>query len=226
MPRPLSFVRLDIARFGIEIADRPDDKTLADWVRKFHRSLALQRPEICEFASELLHECAEFRAKEAIRKRNPAESGGIRRKDAESGTDQNIAEQNRTEQKNKIKREKKIFSPPTLELLTEYTNEKGFDLDCPYWIDYWVQRDWKYKTGQKMVDWKAAVRTWVSNNAKYGKQESNNGNTKQYKSSGEKSLDNLKAIFGSIGHNKNPTNLILSRVDEADPVTGNNRITG
>ena len=90
MARPLSFVRLDIAHFGIEISDRPDDKTLADWVRKFHRSLALQDSTLCEFGSKLLKECAEFREIDAKRKRNPKESTRIQRKDVESNTEQII----------------------------------------------------------------------------------------------------------------------------------------
>lgn len=97
MARPLSFVRLDIAHFGIEISDRPDDKTLADWVRKFHRSLALQDPTICEFGAKLLNECVEFRAIDANRKRIPKDSNGIRRKDMESTTDQIISEHIKTD---------------------------------------------------------------------------------------------------------------------------------
>jgi hypothetical protein len=98
MARPLSFVRLDIAHFGIEISDRPDDKTLADWVRKFHRSLALQDPALCAFGSKLLNECVEFRANDANRKRIPKDSSGIHRKDTESTTDHIITEHNRTKE--------------------------------------------------------------------------------------------------------------------------------
>ena len=78
--KPLSYFRLDSARFYVEVTDRSGEDLIA-WVRSFGRALALQKPELNEYAAELLAEAIEFRKKEAERKRgNPTESGGIPRK--------------------------------------------------------------------------------------------------------------------------------------------------
>lgn len=129
-------------------------------------------------------------------------------------------DQEKKEEKNKIKSEKKIFNPPNISELIEFANSHGYALDCEAFLDYWLQRNWTLKGGQKMADWKAAVRTWERNNQNYTKKDGNNGQSKQYKSSSEKSLDNIKAIFGSIGNNKNPNNVILSRFDATDAING------
>ena len=102
--------------------------------------------------------------------------------DVESGvenlhTDIEIRDRDRDREEIKSKSKKssaKRFIPPTVEEVTQYVNEKGYDIKPEYFIDYYTARGWKYKGNQQMVDWKAAVRNWVSN-----KRDSYNGNAPQ-----------------------------------------------
>ena len=57
----------------------------------------------------------------------------------------------------------KRFIPPTVEEVAEYVNEKGYKVNPQRFVDHYAARGWKYGQGKPMVDWKAAVRTWVSN---------------------------------------------------------------
>lgn len=52
---------------------------------------------------------------------------------------------------------------PTLEEVRGYCSERSNKVDPQKWMDYYAARGWKYKAGQPMVDWKAAVRTWEKN---------------------------------------------------------------
>lgn len=52
------------------------------------------------------------------------------------------------------------FTPPTVEEVTEYCRERGNGISPDAFIDYYTARDWTLGKGQKMKDWKAAVRTW------------------------------------------------------------------
>ena len=67
------------------------------------------------------------------------------------------------EQGNNVKEKGKTakqFIPPSLEEVTEYIKEIGADIDPRYFIDFNQMRGWKLKSGQKISDWKACVRTW------------------------------------------------------------------
>lgn len=94
MPRPLSFVRLDIARFGAEISDL-NDADLAAWTRSLFRCLALQDQQLHPMGKDLLLESLAFRNSESERKKEY-----FRRKDAERRGKTRIPapEQNRTDQ--------------------------------------------------------------------------------------------------------------------------------
>lgn len=64
------------------------------------------------------------------------------------------------------------FTPPTLHDVEEYAKEKGYDLDCEYFWDYWESVGWKRGKGT-MKDWKATLRNWVSrDNSKPKKKKS------------------------------------------------------
>lgn len=60
------------------------------------------------------------------------------------------------------KKEKKggRFTPPSLEELSEYINEKGYAVDPEAFIDFYTSKGWKIGK-ETMKDWKAAVRTWA-----------------------------------------------------------------
>ena len=60
--------------------------------------------------------------------------------------------------------------PPTLEDVKAYCKERENNVDPEAFIDYYEARGWYLSNGKKMVDWKAAVRTWERNN--YGNHKS------------------------------------------------------
>lgn len=75
----------------------------------------------------------------------------------------------------------KRFSPPSVEDVAAYCQERKNDIDADAFVDYYSARAWMLgKT--KMKDWKAAVRTWERNrkgggsNA-YGRPEDNHSIT-------------------------------------------------
>lgn len=50
--------------------------------------------------------------------------------------------------------------PPTVEMVREYCNEKGFDFDPQAFVDHYESNGWMVgKT--KMKDWQASCRTWA-----------------------------------------------------------------
>lgn len=58
---------------------------------------------------------------------------------------------------------KSRFTPPTLNEVTEYCNERDNGIDPEYFIDFYTTKDWKVGKN-KMKDWKAAIRTWEHRN--------------------------------------------------------------
>ena len=59
----------------------------------------------------------------------------------------------------KIKR----FTPPTLEEVQEYIEEKNYSVDAERFIDYYTANGWMVGKNH-MKDWKATVRNWERNN--------------------------------------------------------------
>lgn len=55
---------------------------------------------------------------------------------------------------------RKRFTPPTLDEVAAYCNERHNSISPAAFVDYYEARGWKYGTGKPMADWKAAVRTW------------------------------------------------------------------
>lgn len=54
----------------------------------------------------------------------------------------------------------KRFSPPSVEEVRAYCQERGNGIDPEAFVDFYSARGWKYGAGRPIVDWKAAVRTW------------------------------------------------------------------
>ena len=55
-----------------------------------------------------------------------------------------------------------VFKPPTIEEVRAYCLERGNSVDAERWHNHYIANGWMVgKT--KMVDWKAAVRTWERN---------------------------------------------------------------
>jgi hypothetical protein len=57
---------------------------------------------------------------------------------------------------------KRRFTPPTREQVAEYIAEKGYRVDADRWMAYYESNGWRVGKNP-MKDWKAAVRTWASN---------------------------------------------------------------
>jgi len=65
--------------------------------------------------------------------------------------------------KDSIGKVSKRFTPPTLEEVEDYINEKGYNIRASKFIDYYTSNGWKVGKNP-MKDWKAAVRSWAHNN--------------------------------------------------------------
>lgn len=57
----------------------------------------------------------------------------------------------------------KRFSPPTVEMVAEYCQERRNGVDAQRFVDYYSSNGWKVGGRGAMKDWKAAVRTWEGN---------------------------------------------------------------
>ena len=65
----------------------------------------------------------------------------------------------------------KRFIPPTVEQIKAYCDERGvYLIDPEQFIDYYEARGWMLAKNRKMVDWKAAVRTWEKNERQRAKE--------------------------------------------------------
>jgi len=51
------------------------------------------------------------------------------------------------------------FTPPTINMVTDYIREKGYVVDAEKWMSHYQSNGWKVGKN-KMVNWKAAVTTW------------------------------------------------------------------
>ena len=59
-------------------------------------------------------------------------------------------------------KKRRVFKPPTIEEVQAYCRERGNNVDAERWHNHYSSNGWMVgKT--KMVDWKAAVRTWERN---------------------------------------------------------------
>jgi len=55
------------------------------------------------------------------------------------------------------------FTPPTHAEVAAYCEQRRNGIDAERFIDYYEARGWFLGKGQKMKDWKSAVRTWEGN---------------------------------------------------------------
>lgn len=62
----------------------------------------------------------------------------------------------------------KSFVPPSPEEVSSYAESIGYNLDVEHFVDYYTTNGWVQRGGQKIKDWKAAVRTWKRNDTKRG----------------------------------------------------------
>lgn len=76
--------------------------------------------------------------------------------DSDSKSDSDSDSKNKKDSKNKN------FTPPTLEEVKNYCQERNNTVNPQKWISHYQSNGWKVGKNQ-MKDWKAAVRTWEGN---------------------------------------------------------------
>lgn len=85
-----------------------------------------------------------------------------------------IPESTQTKQKETKGNKTKVFKPPTFKEVIAYCLERNNGVDPNRWFNHYESNGWKVGKN-KMVDWKAAVRTWEGGN--HGKSISGNKET-------------------------------------------------
>jgi hypothetical protein len=71
--------------------------------------------------------------------------------------------ENENENENTIKEKKVLFQKPSIVEIKTYMTEIGMADVSEKWFDYYESNGWLVGKN-KMKNWKAAVRTWKSNN--------------------------------------------------------------
>jgi len=64
----------------------------------------------------------------------------------------------------------KLFKPPDINQINQYLQERNAQhVNGQEFIDHHEARGWVLSNRQKMKDWKAAIRTWITNHGKFNK---------------------------------------------------------
>ena len=87
---------------------------------------------------------------------NAVQMGGDNENDNENDNDNNIKKENTKEKAPR-------FSPPSLEEVRAYCQERGNVIDPEQFVNFYESKGWKIGK-EKMKDWKACVRTWEKRN--------------------------------------------------------------
>jgi hypothetical protein len=61
-------------------------------------------------------------------------------------------------------KKKKSFTPPTLEEVKAYCEERKNNVDYKYFYDYYSSGNWRDKKGDPVKNWKQRIITWERNN--------------------------------------------------------------
>ena len=69
------------------------------------------------------------------------------------------------------------FTPPSVEQVMEYCNHRQNGINAQNFIDFYQSKGWKVGKS-KMIDWKASVRTWETNNKIRNEQNADKRNSK------------------------------------------------
>ena len=81
-------------------------------------------------------------------------------KDKEKEKEKDKEKEKEKEKEKGNEKEKKTFIPPAPEDVSTYCQEKGYDIDPEAFVDFYESKGWMIGKN-KMIDWKAAVRTWA-----------------------------------------------------------------
>ena len=72
----------------------------------------------------------------------------------------------RLEEESEGQKKRKRFTPPSVEEVRAYCQERNNSIDPDAFVDYYTARGWNYGQGKPVADWKAAVRTWERRESK------------------------------------------------------------
>ena len=84
----------------------------------------------------------------------------------QTNTNNNI---NNNKNNNKQK-ERKVFTPPTLEEVRAYCLERGNKVNPERFFDYYSANGWVQGKGKPIKDWKACMRTWEGKEQEFNRQ--------------------------------------------------------
>ena len=70
-------------------------------------------------------------------------------------------EQEQKQEQEYKKKYKWRFTPPSLQEVSEYAKEKGYEVDINEFYDYYANENWRDSKGQPVKNWKGRLATWV-----------------------------------------------------------------
>lgn len=79
--------------------------------------------------------------------------------DTENDTETGTETIRRRVQNKNVKNEKNKFSPPSLDEVRAYCQERNSGVDPEAWVNHYAAKGWMIGKAP-MKDWRAAVRTW------------------------------------------------------------------
>ncbi len=120
----------------------------------------------------------------------PADTAGCEREGTNANQNKPNININQNKNQNKTKRRRNIYIPPTPDEVAAYCRERGNAVDPERFVDFYTARGWELKPGQKMKDWRAAVRTWEKNQREW-KEHELRGNEKSNRVRGQRELYGL-----------------------------------
>ena len=121
---------------------------------------------------------------ESVTKNNESKSIEIdKEKDIDKEIDKEIEKEIDKEKKQTAKR----FTPPTVEEVRAYCEERQNNIDPEQFIDFYTSKGWKVGK-ETMKDWKACIRTWERRN-------NSSSNYSQPRTKGEKVAQELNDFY-------------------------------
>lgn len=93
-------------------------------------------------------------------------------------------------EKEKGKKNAKRFTPPTVDEVRAYCQERDNNIDPENFVDFYASKSWMIGKN-KMKDWKAAVRTWERRDNRNGKNVGANGIELKPENERDHSLDHI-----------------------------------
>ncbi len=140
---------------GIAFALRVESTIIESVVKDF----GLFENDGVKFWSESINKRLEKRAEIAGKRKKAAQSRWNGAKETSQEPQQPPEEP--------VKPKRTRFTPPTIEEVKAYIDEKGYSVDAEKFVSFYTSKNW-YVGRNKMADWKASVVTWAkgSNNSK------------------------------------------------------------